>query len=153
MLARVALDTAVLPPLELLLEPARQLFILIISFRNLALAAELGQDVGPPRRRGLRLRSFLDGAPRVGRGVLALVARDRVREPAVADELRGAGLGPHGRGVDVLRGDHDEVVAFLERGGLRRLQERRAGADLRLPELALERVRADDGDFRTREAG
>ena len=47
MLARVALDTPVLPPLELLLEPARELFILIICFCNLALATELGQDVGP----------------------------------------------------------------------------------------------------------
>ena len=112
MLARVALDAAVLPPLELLLEPARELFILVVGLRDLALAAELGQDVGPPRRRGL-LGLRLDGAPGVGRGVLALVARDRVREPAVADELRGAGLGPHGRGVDVLRGDHDEVVAFF----------------------------------------
>ena len=152
MLARVALDTPVLPPLELLLEPARELLVLVVGLGDLALAAELGQDVGPPRRRGL-LRSFLDGAPGVGRGVLALVARDRVREPAVADELRGAGLRAHGRGVDVLRGDHDEVVAFLERGGLRRLEERGAGADLRLPELALERVRADDGDFCAGEAG
>ena len=60
MLARVALDTPVLPPLELLLEPARELLVLVVGLGDLALAAELGQDVGPPRRRGLRLRSFLD---------------------------------------------------------------------------------------------
>ena len=74
-----------------------------VGFGDLALAAELGEHVGPPRRRGL-LRSFLDGAPGVGRGVLALVARDRVREPAVADELRGARLEVGGQALHAAGG-------------------------------------------------
>ena len=62
------------------------------------------------RRRGVLERA----APGVGRCGLALVARDLVREPALDDELRGAGLRAHGRGIHIVHNNHDEVVAFLE---------------------------------------
>ena len=131
----------VLPPLEA--EPARELLVLVVGLGDLALAANLGST--SDRRAGAASSGRSSTAPRAWARRPGARCAPSSPEPAVADELRRR-LGPHGRG-STFSAAITTVVAFLTKLAIARRRRRR----LRLPELALERVRTDD-DFRTGEA-